>query len=101
MIWIPTPIIFSVVSIYTYKVMVGETRGDPILSKTGPLRGKIFSACFAVSYLTTALIILGYSLPGELFSVAWIPALVASWILVGVLAEGREVRGVISPSAYP
>ena len=92
MIWIPTPIIFSVISIYTCRVMVGDIPGDPILSETGPLRGKVFGACFAVSYLTTALIIWRYSLPGEFFSVAWIPALIASWILIGVLAEGKEVR---------
>jgi len=92
--WIPVValVVASVISAYS-KLRLER---DPVLSATGAVRAKVFGACFGAAYAaaTAALLVAGAppQLPKVLYSIAWVPALIASWILVGLLAEGREVE---------
>ncbi|RLE93389.1 MAG: hypothetical protein DRN04_07390 [Thermoprotei archaeon] len=78
--------------ISAYRKLGLRAEVDPVLSETGRLRGKIFGTCFASAYLLAGIAaVVGF--PTKIvLSIAWIPALAASWILVGVFAESKEVE---------
>ena len=90
--WIPIAILVIISVISAYRKLGLNTEVDPVLSETGRLRGKIFGTCFASAYLLAGIAaVVGF--PTKIvLSIAWIPALAASWILVGIFAENKEVE---------
>jgi len=92
--WIPVVALMMASATCAYSKLKLEE--DPVLSATGPVRAKVFGACFSAAYSAATAALLAAGAPPRLsrliYSMAWMPALASSWILVGLLAEGREVE---------
>ncbi|RLE96756.1 MAG: hypothetical protein DRJ63_10095 [Thermoprotei archaeon] len=90
--WIPVVAIVAVSVTYTYRKLELSTETDPVLSETTRLRGKIFGSCFGTAYLLAGVVAAAGLPPKTVLSIAWIPALSVSWILVGLFVESKEVE---------